>query len=464
MDAPQVQYVRSGDGTAIAYTDMGDGTPLIFSSNIWTHLTEQWRDETRAASLQLVSDGFRLIRYDMRGMGMSDRDVEDFSLEAQTGDLDALREHLALDRFALWGNVHSTPACIAFAAARPERVTHLVLSVPFACGEDWYQALPTLRGLESFREMGDEQWRLYTLAHATTLSTVSGSDPHELAELMRVSTSPATLRRYFAELRKQDVTPLLGQLTVPVLVIQSSGGMGGEFARPVAAAIPGARLAVLPVDAVLPAAGADSGAPPPRAARLTTEFVLGRPSLAAQPADSPARAQRPAPAGSRTILFTDIEANTELLQRLGDDAWRALLREHERTIREQLTAHGGDEVKHTGDGFMASFGSATQALECATALQRAFGERNAQAEHLLRVRIGVNAGEPIAEDRDLFGTAVTMAARIMGEAKGGEVLVSDVVRQLVAGKGFVFADRGEFVPKGFDDAVRLYDVRWREDA
>jgi class 3 adenylate cyclase len=177
----------------------------------------------------------------------------------------------------------------------------------------------------------------------------------------------------------------------------------------------------------------------------------------APPAISPA-------AGLRTILFTDIEANTELLQRLGDDAWRGLLREHERTIREQLTAHGGDEVKHTGDGFMAAFASATGALECATALQRAFAERNAAAEHPLRVRIGVNAGEPIAEDRDLFGTAVTMAARIMGEAKGGEVLVSDVVRQLVAGKGFLFADRGEAPLRGFDDPVRLYQLRLPEDA
>jgi class 3 adenylate cyclase len=168
--------------------------------------------------------------------------------------------------------------------------------------------------------------------------------------------------------------------------------------------------------------------------------------------------RRTAAGSARTILFTDIVANTELLQRLGDDRWRALLREHERVTREQLARHDGEEIKTTGDGFMASFGSAVRAVECAIALQRAFESE----PDGLRVRIGLNAGEPIAEDGDLFGTAVTMAARVQAQAAGGEILVSDVVRQLVAGKGFSFADRGEFVLKGFTDAVRLHEVRWQE--
>jgi len=124
-----------------------------------------------------------------------------------------------------------------------------------------------------------------------------------------------------------------------------------------------------------------------------------------------------------------------------------------------------------GDGFMASFSSATRALECAIAMQRAFAEHNAQVgaqpaagRTLLQIRIGLNAGEPIAEDEDLFGTAVILAARIAARAEGGEILASDVVRQLVAGKGFLFADRGDVVLRGFEDPVRLYEVRWREDA
>jgi len=113
-----------------------------------------------------------------------------------------------------------------------------------------------------------------------------------------------------------------------------------------------------------------------------------------------------------------------------------------------------------GDGFMASFSSATRALECAIAMQQAFAEHNETAEEPIRVRIGLNAGEPIAEEEDLFGTAVIVAARIGAKAEGGEVLASDVVRQLVAGKGFLFSDRGDVVLRGFEDPVRLYEVRW----
>ncbi len=156
-----------------------------------------------------------------------------------------------------------------------------------------------------------------------------------------------------------------------------------------------------------------------------------------------------------TILFTDVEGSTALTDRLGDAAAREVLREHERTTREALKAHGGSEVKTMGDGFMASFGSATKALECAVGIQRAFGDGD------IRVRIGLNAGEPIAEDDDLHGTAVIVAARIAAQANGGEILVSDVVRQLVAGKGFLFNDRGEHALKGFEDPVRVFEVSWR---
>jgi class 3 adenylate cyclase len=172
-----------------------------------------------------------------------------------------------------------------------------------------------------------------------------------------------------------------------------------------------------------------------------------------------------------TILFTDVEGSTALTDRLGDARARALLREHERITREALKSHGGAEVKTMGDGFMTSFSSATKALECAIAMQRAFEERNTGHETRdteIKVRIGLNAGEPIAEDdpegrADLFGTAVNMAARIAAKADGGEVLASNVVRELVAGKGFLFNDRGDTELRGFEDPVRLYEVRWRAD-
>jgi class 3 adenylate cyclase len=170
-----------------------------------------------------------------------------------------------------------------------------------------------------------------------------------------------------------------------------------------------------------------------------------------------------------TILFTDVEGSTALTNRLGDAKARELMREHEQITRDALKAHGGAEIKTMGDGFMASFSSAAGALECAVALQRAFAERNERAQRAapLRIRIGLNAGEPIAEDDpggrgDLFGTAVNMAARIAGKAEGGEILASNVVRELVAGKGFLFNDRGETELRGFEDPVRVYEVLWGE--
>lgn len=160
-----------------------------------------------------------------------------------------------------------------------------------------------------------------------------------------------------------------------------------------------------------------------------------------------------------TILFTDVEGSTALTQRLGDSRAREIMRVHERITRAALKEHGGTEVKAMGDGFMASFGSVTKAIECAIALQRAFAQREGES---LSVRVGLNAGEPIEEDGDLFGATVILASRIAAKAEGGEILVSDNVRSLSAGKGFTFADRKEFAAKGFEEPVRVYEVQWRQ--
>src|SRR5205823_1524878 len=187
-----------------------------------------------------------------------------------------------------------------------------------------------------------------------------------------------------------------------------------------------------------------------------SEFVRGSSQAAAA-----ARAAR-SPGGLQTILFTDVEGSTAFTDRLGDAAARNVLREHERITRETLKAHGGAEVKTMGDGFMASFASITSAMECAIALQRAFASHTESKPEPLHVRVGLNAGEPIEEDGDLFGATVILASRIAAKAGTGEILVPDTVRGLLSGKGFMFSDRGAFVPKGFDDTVHLYEVRWHD--
>jgi len=162
----------------------------------------------------------------------------------------------------------------------------------------------------------------------------------------------------------------------------------------------------------------------------------------------------------RTILFTDLVDHAAMMSRLGDERGRDVLRENERVTREMLRAHSGTEVKTMGDGFMASFGSVSGAVECAVALQKAFAARD--ADERLDVRVGLNAGEPIEETGDLFGATVILASRIAAKAQGGEILVADTVRGLCSGKGFLFCDRGDFVPKGFDEPLRVYEVKWRD--
>ena len=254
-------------------------------------------------------------------------------------------------------------------------------------------------------------------------------------------------RRY-----EDDVTELLPAIKARTLVLHRVGDAVIPFSagQKLAALIPGARL--VPLDGSV---GAYWLGDPGSVLDAMSKF-LNDDEHAPTPAASPASGH------VMTILFTDIVGHAEMMQRLGDARGREVLREHERITRETLKQHGGAEVKTMGDGFMASFGSVTQAMECAIALQRAFASHTESMPEPLRVRVGLNAGEPIEEDGDLFGASVILASRIAAKADAGEILVPDTVRGLLAGKGFVFSERGEFVPKGFDEGMRLWDVRWRE--
>ena len=190
----------------------------------------------------------------------------------------------------------------------------------------------------------------------------------------------------------------------------------------------------------------------------TVADFLGR--LSDPPGTS--HAQPIADSAFRIVLFTDIEGSTRLTQKMGDSGAMTILREHDAIVRTALREHEGSEVKHTGDGIMASFASVTKAVESSVTIQRAFMERNeACGEEGLRVRVGMSAGEPVRDSSDLFGAVVQMARRICDSAEPTTILTSNVVRELCLGKGFTFADRGEVALKGFDDLVRVHEVAWR---
>jgi class 3 adenylate cyclase len=429
-----------------------------------SHLQAEWQVPEIRHWYERLAAKRMLVRYDGRGTGLSELDVRDWSVDARLLDLEAIVDRLRLERFALFAYLHSGPLAITYAARHPERVSHLVLWCAYARGTDFSQS-PQVQGT---RAILDKDWHTFTetAAHALAMGWEGGELAHRLAVLYRESLTQDAMQAFVPAGNAIDLTDVLSQVKVPTLVLhrRQLQALSVDVARGLAARIPDARLALLEGTAILPFAG-DMEA----ALEAIEEFLESR------PADSAPEA--PSAGGFATVLFTDVEGSTALTDRLGDAAARDVMREHERITREALKAHGGSEVKTMGDGFMASFGSATKALECAVAIQRAFdvgaGFKPVRpgvgdwSDAAIRVRIGLNAGEPIAEDdpdgrSDLFGTAVIVAARVAAEAHGGEILVSDVVRQLVAGKGFLFNDRGEHGLKGFENPVRVWEVRWRE--
>ncbi len=178
---------------------------------------------------------------------------------------------------------------------------------------------------------------------------------------------------------------------------------------------------------------------------------------------APMEGEVPMDSPFRAIMFTDLAGSTQMISELGDEKSMELLRAHNALTRDALRAHGGREIKHTGDGFMASFTSAVGAVECAVAIQRMIvnrGEEN--PEHDMDLRIGISAGEPVRNDNQLYGAAVNLAARLCAHAKPGSILVAQVVRDLTVGKNVQYIGRGEFEAKGFEQPIPLIEVAWRD--
>ncbi|MCI0885571.1 MAG: adenylate/guanylate cyclase domain-containing protein [Chloroflexi bacterium] len=443
---PQIQYAKTSDGVNIAYWTLGEGSPLVYLPNlIWSHGQLEWQIPEIRRWYEQLAERRTLVRLDPRGTGSSQRDIENYTLEAIQFDIEAVVDRLELDTFALFGDLNAGSVAIRYAANHPDRVAHLILWHTYARVADVRG--PKWNMLESLQARMDQDWESYTETRAHMgFGWSDGESAHRYAKIMRDCTTPEMALKAYDAAREDDVTALLPRISSPTLVLHRRElyFWDVQASQNLAATIPDSRLVVLEGVASAPFLG-DSDA----VVAAIRDF-LGEDEHAG------------ISGGFATILFTDVEGSTPLTQRLGDAKARELLREHERMVREALKAHGGSEVKTMGDGFMASFSSATRALKCAIAIQTAFAERNESAEEPIKVRIGLNAGEPIAEDEDLFGTAVNMAARICAHADAGQILAPIVVRELVAGKGFLLSDQGETEMRGFEDPVRLYDVRWRE--
>jgi class 3 adenylate cyclase/pimeloyl-ACP methyl ester carboxylesterase len=442
----EVRYCLTDDGVRLAYSITGNAPQVVIQVPNGVQGTLLYEAmESRARWVAALAERFTFVQYDARGSGLSQRDVDDISLDRAVRDIETIAERVQAPNFVLFGLLAGSEEAILYAARHPERVSHLVLWPPPELRDDRTRTLGRLVRAD---------WPTFTENFAHIAFTWGqGAIAHEYAEIMQESVTPEMFARWWIERMPRDASGMYeleeeaGRVKAPVLSLQREGAPENPVVTRVLAALPDARLRIVPGDSFAPYVGDTSDI-----IRVITDFLGASPPSAAEPPTLP-------PAGGlRTVLWTDLVSHTEMMRRLGDERGRDVLREHERITRDVLARHGGAEIKSMGDGFMASFASVTAAIECAVALQRAFAEREGEP---LQVRVGLNAGEPIEEGGDLFGAAVILAARIAAHAAGGEILIPEPVRHLASGKSFVFSDRGDFVPKGFDDAVRLYEVRWR---
>jgi len=438
----EVRYCTSADGTRIAYCVEGEGPALLICPQLWESFSVDHLVPDFEGLYRTLGEGRRTIRFDPRTVGLSQRGMVDSSLEAWVMDMEAIVDAAGASEVSILAQVASVACAVLYAARHPSKVQALVLINGWARMLDvWPDEL--LRGLA---DMARINWPVA----AQTVVPRSVSPAHDQAWVqayIESTTGEEAAQSILARLTA-DVTSLLQDVQAPSLVLHypEHNLVPFKLGQQLAASIPGARLVPL------------------RFGTYDEEWLAAVVSAVDQflPGATPASPREATPGVTtfRTVLFTDLVGHTEMMSRLGDERGRGVLREHERITRDVLAAHGGTEVKTMGDGFMASFGGVTKAVECAIALQRAFAEREGEPLH---IRIGLNAGEPIEEEGDLFGATVILASRIAAKADGGEILVADTVRGLCSGKGFLFADRGEFVAKGFEEPVRLFEVSWRTE-
>jgi class 3 adenylate cyclase len=459
--APAVRFARTADGLTIAYASEGTGPPLVLVRGWITHLELTAADVSIAAFLGALQQHREVVRYDGRGNGLSSRSLGGHvTLDQLVLDIEAVVDALGAPTVTLWGSSFGGPAAIAYAARHPDTVDGLVLDGTYANGG----RLGTPEQRQQFVSML-ELARIQPEGVFAALSFMTDPDPgsgHEarVARLRQSIDAEAVVTLYSA-LYEFDVDDLLGQIRVPTLVLHRRGSRSIPFdqGRELAAGIPGATFVGLegrahnlweerPAEA-LDAIGRFLGLPlelPPRPERRT-----------APPAPTTDDALPMA------VLFTDMVGSTELTGRIGDEDAQTILRDHNAIVRRALEATRGREVKHTGDGIMASFPTVSAALTCAARIQQQIDEHNtSDPTHPLRVKVGINAGEPLSEDDDLFGTVVQLSARVCDRAGAGEVLVTNLVREMVAGKGFAFTDRGVVELKGFAEPVRLWSLDWSD--
>jgi class 3 adenylate cyclase/alpha-beta hydrolase superfamily lysophospholipase len=443
VEIPDVEYARSGD-LSIAYQVIGEGPiDIIFVRGFAGELLSTWEQPRLVRFVRDLARFGRVILIDKRGQGLSDRVREVPTLEARMDDLRAVMDDADSRRALLWSAHEGARLATLFAATYPERTSGLVLFDPEAKGtqtddypwarsdDDWDSWLAEVRngwGRRAFLEQ---------LADAWAPSETEDPDFREwFVSHMRRSLSPGAAVAFCRAVRHADASDVMSAVRVPTVVLHSPAKR--DESAYTAERIPGASLVELPGQHGNFSWLEDT---PYDASIRATEELVAR--LGAVP--EPERVLA-------TVLFTDIVGATDRAAQLGDAAWRELLARHHAIVRHQLAKFKGDEVDTAGDGFFATFDGPARAIRCGRAIASALDSVG------LAVRIGVHTGECELVDGKVGGIAVHLGARVAAAADPGEVLVTSTVKDLVAGSGLEFADRGEHELKGVPGEWRLYAV------
>ena len=436
-----VAYARSGD-VHIAYTVLGDGPiDLVYTNGIWSNLEALWEEPRWVRYAERLASFSRLIVFDMRGVGLSDRGGEPPFLELMVEDAGAVMDAASSETAALFAASRAGVMAMLFAATHPERVRALVLY------DTWAKNLRSDDHPYGATTAEDDDFVNRFVAEMGTAQNLDLQAPSGLgderfvrwwARFERLITSPAGFRELADVRRNSDVRAVLPLIQAPTLVLHRAGDriVPVDQGRYLGQAIPNARFVELPGDDHIPFVG-DADA----IVDEVQEFLTGA---------------RPIPDTERvlaTVLFTDIVGSTERAAALGDRSWRELLQQHHALVRSELERFRGVEIDTAGDGFMASFDGPARAIRCACEIQDAVSQLR------LEIRAGVHTGECERIGDKLSGIAVHIAARVAGTAGPGQVLVSQTVRDLVAGSGIEFEDRGEHELKGVSETWRLFAVR-----
>jgi pimeloyl-ACP methyl ester carboxylesterase/class 3 adenylate cyclase len=431
---PTTRYAKSGD-VHIAYQVFGDGPiDLVYTPGFVSHLENQWDQPDLARWFLRLARFARVVMFDKRGTGLSDRVGELPSFDQRMDDLRAVMDAVGIERAALLGVSEGGPLTALFAATHPDRCRAMVLYGTFARFASW---VPTAERLQAMLDYIDQDWGSGGIARRFAPSRQD--DPafrQWMGRFERLGASPAAAMALMRMNSQIDVTEVLPSIRVPTLILHRTADpvVSVEGGRLLAERIPGARYVELPGIDHFAFIG-DSTA---QIGDLVEEFLTG--SRAAVDVDR----------ALATVLFTDIVGSTARAEQLGDQRWRGLLDAHHAAARREFARFRGKEVKSLGDGFLTTFDGPARAIRCASAISEAVRALG------IEVRAGLHTGEIEAGEDDVRGIAVHIAARVAALAGPGEVLASRTVRDLVAGSGIRFLERGRHALHGLQEPMELY--------